>query len=99
MFQVINDQRAKSFTVDFDSLVSAIIIKVGITPLKPSEDIKDSEIKNGIISDLQTITCFHWFSFPRSQVFWFSCLFTNFHESWRKGVNYPYLKKIINFKL
>lgn len=44
MVQIINDHRAKSFTVDFNSLVSAIIIRVGITPLKPYKDIKDSEI-------------------------------------------------------
>jgi Aspartyl protease/SEC-C motif len=44
MVQIINDHRAKSFTVDFKTLVNAIIIKVGITPYKPFEDIKDSEI-------------------------------------------------------
>jgi predicted aspartyl protease len=44
MVHIINDHRAKSFTVDFNSLVNAIIIKVGITSLKPYEDIKDSEI-------------------------------------------------------
>lgn len=44
MVQILNDHKAKSFTVDYDSLVNAIIINVGITPLRDPETIKDSEI-------------------------------------------------------
>lgn len=44
MVNIINDNKPKSFTVDYDSLVNAIIVNVGITPLKSPETIKDSEI-------------------------------------------------------